>query len=384
MMTKPDPAYAPPNVVTLLTAKGKRLTKTITEAGEKLPAQTPTLFTHDAEPVEDLADLYGLLRWLDDKTDTIIVRPAVIEGAPVNIRRISSGPEQGLVDVPRYALMVDIDDLVVTFPTDWMRKPELYIRRLIRKALPECFHHAGVIAQFSSGMRADGGEPRVHLWFWLDRPLISLVIKRWLKGCPIDHGVYSRGQPHFTAAPIFESGVDPLGEQRLLHFPGPVVVVPDDIDTSAPEEADIDLSVDLSRYVNLDLHNNRWRREVLKIGDHEGGKGFHHGINAAAMAYISCHYDPQGADPLAGIDYDEFARAVLDHVRGLTLTPEREAACRRGLADMKRCFWGALPKVQRDLRTTGIRVATFDVPRGPSMTLLEMYDRGKAARDGAR
>jgi hypothetical protein len=382
MITKPDPAYAPPNVVTLLTAKGKRLTKTITKAGEKLPADTPTKFTHVADEVRDLEDLCGLLRWCSNQTDTYIVRPAVIEGVPDVIRRRCSSPAQSMVDVPLYALMVDIDKSGVVFPPDWMADPERHLRALIRKVLPPAFHDAGVIAQFSSGMSADGGEPRVHLWFWLDRPLISLVIKRWLKGCPIDFNVYSRGQPHFTAAPIFEDGVDPLGEQRLLHFPGPVVVVPDDIDTSAPEEVDVDMSVDLSRYVNLDLHDNRWRRGVLKIGDHEGGKGFHDGINAAAMAYISCHYDPQTADPLVGIDYDEFARAVLDHVRGLTLTPEREADLQARLADMKRCFCGAVPKVQAAIITRGIPFS--DVPRGPSMTLLEMYDRGKAARDGAR
>jgi hypothetical protein len=371
MRTKPDPAYEPPNVVTLLTAKGSRLTKQITKAGKKLPADTPTKFTHVADEVRDLEDLLGLLRWLNDKTDTYIARPAVIEGVPDVIRRRCSSPEQSMVDVPRSWIMVDIDEPAVVFPPDWMADPERHIRALISKVLPEAFHDAGVIAQFSSGMSADGGEPRVHLWFWLDRPLISLVIKRWLKDCPIDHGVYSRGQPHFTAAPIFEDGVDPLGEQRLLHFSGPVVVVPDDIDTSAPEEVDVDMSVDLSRYVNLDLHNNRWRREVLKIGDHEGGKGFHEGINAAAMAYISCHYDPQAADPLAGIDYDELTRAVLDHVRGLTLTPEREAACRRGLADMKRCFWGAVPKVQAAIIKRGF-IATLPLSPARTGSLAQM------------
>lgn len=371
MITKPDPAYAPPNVVTLLTAKGKRLTKTITKAGEKLPADTPTQFTHAAEPVADLEDLFGLLRWCSNQTDTYIVRPAVIEGAPTEIRRRCSSPAQSMVDVPRSWLVIDIDKEVITFPRSWMTDPERHLRALLRKVLPPAFHDAGFIAQFSSGMRADGGEPRVHLCFWLDRPLISLVIKRWLKGCPIDNAVFNRGQPHFTAAPIFEDGVDPLGEQRLLHFPGPVVVVPDDLDTSAPEEVEVDLSVDLSRYVNLDLHNNRWRREVLTIGDHEGGKGFHHGINAAAMAYISCHYDPQAADPLAGIDYDEFARAVLDHVRGLILTPEREAACRCGLADMKRGFWGALPRVQEEIRERGF-IATLPLIRARTGSLAQM------------
>lgn len=373
MMTKPDPAYAPPGVVTLLIAKGWRLTKRITKAGEKQPAETPTLFTHAAEPVADLEDLFGLLRWLNDKTDTYIVRPAVIEGAPVKLRRLSTPgyPDRGLIDVPRYALMVDIDEPGILLPRNWMADPERHLRALISKVLPEAFHHAGVIAQFSSGMSADGGTPRVHLWFWLDRPLISIAAKRWLKCCPIDDTIYNRGQPHYTAAPIFEVGVDPLGKQRLVFMPGPVVEVPEGVDTSAQEEADIDLSVDMSRFINFDYGDNRWQREISKIGDHEGGKGFHEGILAAAMAFISCHYNPQATDPLAGINYVEFERAILEHVNTLDLSPDRQADLQVRLADMKRCFWGAVPQVQREIRERGF-IATLPLPPARTGSLAEM------------
>ena len=89
------------------------------------------------------------------------------------------------------------------------------------------------------------------------------------------------------------------------------------------------------------------------------------------MAFIRCRYDPQAADPLAGIDYDELTRAVLDHVRGLTLTPEREAACRRGLADMKRCFWGAVPKVQAAIIKRGF-IATLPLSPARTGSLAQM------------
>ena len=383
-MIKPDPAYALPNVVTLLTAKDKRLTKMITSAGVQ-PAETPVLFTHAAEPVADLGDLFELLCWSSSQTDTYIVRPAVIEGAPVKIRRKSSGTEQQLIDVPRSWLMVDIDKDVLTFPRSWRRNPERYIRALIKAALPPAFHGAGVIAQFSSQMLADGGTPRVHLWFWLHRPLTSSEAKHWLNGCPIDRAVYSRGQPHFTAAPIFEDGVDPLGEQRLVFMPGPVVEVPEGIDTSAPDEGVIDVSVDMSHFINLDYGDNRWQREISKIGDHEGGKGFHEGINAAAMAFISCHYNPQAADPLAGITYAECERAIHEHVSALTdLSPKRQADLDDRLRDMRRCFWGAVQKVEAEIRKANIRVAAFQMPSGPRLTLLEMLVRGEAASDAAR
>lgn len=384
-MTRPDPAYAPPNVVTLLTAKGKRLTKAITSAGVQ-PADKPKLFTHDTEPVEDLEDLFELLCWASGQTDTYIVRPAVIEGAPIKIRRISSGPEQGFIDVPRSWLMVDIDLPVIQFPPDWNSDPERHIRALVENSLPPAFHGAGVIAQFSSSMRAGGGTPRVHLWFWLDRPLISLAVKRWLKDCPIDFNVYSRGQPHFTAAPIFEDGVDPLGDSRLVFVPGPVVEVPDDLDTTAPEEVEVDRSIDMSGLSNIDYGDNRWRRVVRTItGDPKTGKGFHDGINAAAMAYVSCKYNPQADDPLADIDYAEFEQAIHEHVSTLTdLSPERQADLQVRLADMRRCFWGAVPKVEEGIRKANIIVAAFTAPSGPRPTLLELYDRGKAASDAAR
>ena len=382
-MTSADPAYAPPNVVTLLTAKGKRLTKKITSAGVK-PAETPLLFTHAAEPVHDLEDLSGLLRWSSTQTDTCIVRPAVIEGAPAEVRRKSSGPEQVLIDMPRSWLMVDIDKDVLTFPRSWRRNPDRHIHALIKAALPPAFHGAGVIAQFSSQMLADGGTPRVHLWFWLHRPLISSEAKHWLNGCPIDRAVYSRGQPHFTAAPIFEVGVDPLGEQRLVFMPGPVVEVPKGIDTSAPDEGVIDVSVDMSHFINLDYGDNGWRRWISKIGDHEGGDGFHIAIRHAAINYIRRNYNPQAADPVADLDYAAFERAVLDHVAGFSLTPKRQADLDDRLRNMKTNFWGAVPKVEVEIREVNTRFAAFQMPSGPRMTLLEMLVRGKAASDAAR
>lgn len=346
-----DPKYAAANVVTLLTATGKRLTKSITPKGVQ-PADTPWRFTHDAEPVDNLEDMFELLRWSSTNTDTYIVRPAVINGAPPTIRRLSgSCPEQSLIDVPRNWIMVDIDKDILQFPCTWRRNPERHIRALISVALPHAFQGAGVIAQFSSQMQPEGGTPRVHLWFWLDRPLISLAAKRWLEGCPIDDAVYNRGQPHFTAAPIFEHGVDPLGDSRLIFLPGSVVTVPDNINTSALNGDDVALHVDISRFINLDFGNLRWRREIPKIGD---TKGFHVGINDAAMAYITCTYNPQAEAPLASIDYIEFERAVMEHVSTLKLTPERRIDLDNRLHEMHRCFWGALPRVQQEIRKFGL------------------------------
>lgn len=378
-MMAPAPAYASPNVVTLLTAKGKRLTKTMACDGTKRNSGDTKvkLFNHDAERVADLKDMFGLLRWSSSQTDTYIIRPAVIEGAPALIRRMArADPEMGLIDVPRSWLMVDIDKPVIRFPRNWRRNPERHIRALIKAALPEAFPGAGVIAQFSSQMSADGGTPRVHLWFWLDQPLISLAAKRWLKGCPIDHMVYSRGQPHYTAAPIFEGGVDPLGDQRLVFMPGPVVDVPRYLDTSARDEINIDLSFDMSRFLNLDFCDSRWRRAISKIGDHDGGKGFHDGINAAAMAYISCTYNPQAEDPLVSIDYAEFERAVLEHVAGFTLTPKRQADLDERLRDMRRCFWGAVPQVEEGIRNFGLPAIPATAPPRKG-SLAEVMARAK-------
>jgi hypothetical protein len=388
MTIKPDPAYASANVLTLLTAKGTKLTKTITRAGEKQPADEVKLFTHDAEPVEDLADLYGLLRWLNDKIDTIIVRPAVLEGAPDVIRRIStpsSDPKRPrcLIDIRRYWLMIDIDKLVIRFPRGWRRNPERYIRRLIKKALPEAFHGAGVIAQFSSGMSADGGEPRVHLWFWLDVPLISIAANRWLKDCPIDDTIYNRGQPHFTAAPIFEDGVDPLGEQRLVFMPGPVVEVPECIDTSAPEEIDVDLSVDLSRYVNPDFGDTSWKLWLPKMGDHDGGDGFHLAIRNVTINYVRQNYNPQSTDPVGDLDYPRLEQAILDHARTIKgLSPKRQADLDDRLRKMKPSFRGAVPKVQHEIRKRGF-IATPPLPPARTGSLAEMMARASSeAQDG--
>jgi hypothetical protein len=167
----------------------------------------------------------------------------------------------------------------------------------------------------------------------------------------------------------------------MVFLPGPVVKVPEGVDTSAPEEIEVDTSVDMSRFINPDFGDNRWRHAILKIGDHKGSKGFHNAIRDAAMAYISCCYDPQAADPLASIEYTEFEKAVLERVASLKLTPQRQNDLDDRLQEMERCFWGALPRVQKGIRERGF-IATPTLPPARTGSLAEMMARATSEAQG--
>ena len=69
-------------------------------------------------------------------------------------------------------------------------------------------------------------ELRLHLWFWCDRPACDGSLRPWVKSIPYaDASLFNSVQPHYTAAPIFVGGVDPVTERSGL-LPGGVVTLP--------------------------------------------------------------------------------------------------------------------------------------------------------------
>lgn len=54
------------------------------------------------------------------------------------------------------------------------------------------------------------GKIRVHLWYWLGKPVSNSNMRAWLSELPLDLSLFRTVQPHFTANPIFLDGaVDP-------------------------------------------------------------------------------------------------------------------------------------------------------------------------------
>ncbi len=220
-----------------------RLTKTYTFDGgawdQTSAGAKGTWFTHEWREVGDLHALAHLLRALEGRPHSAVVRGAlarpVSPGTP--IRRLKArrrdNPEALWVECERRWVMVDIDDgLEAPDALDWSN-PETWpeVLRGVCARLGAPFARAGCVAQWSAS--AGGVKPglRVHLWFLLDTPVCDDALKAWAKGvvgawtsgtggAPVDAALYQSQQLHFCATPLFRGASDPL-PMRTIVLDGP-------------------------------------------------------------------------------------------------------------------------------------------------------------------
>lgn len=317
-----------PSSVVLLSAPGHTFSKTIHLDGTVEGNGHARWFNYEHATLAGIDALGDLLRTLSAQRDCFPIRGAVRSnlkphGAQIRRKSARGDQHQYIVDAPRYWVMVDIDGSDFFVPPDWLGDPEASIRAIVRAELPEGFHNAAVIAQWSSSMRASGGIAKVHLWFWLSRPVWSIELKHWLSNQ--DTSVFHPVQEHFTAAPVYmgpprvrgffkESGcedpsLDELGASRVLRLDGTVVRVPDTV----PEPPD--------PYANSGYDNGNGtnlQRYIDAIGDHAGGLGLHRPIRDAALSYASTN----GPDA----DWGCFRTLIRETVESALLDPQKRKA----------------------------------------------------------
>lgn len=129
--------------------------------------------------------------------------------------RRSNGPGAPFVETARYWAMLDIDGQMAP---DFTANPA-EAAALIRQILPEpfrlasCYWHASSSAGFKPGAR-------LHLWFWLSRPLSSAEWRAWIRDWQVkpDWQVFKTVQPHYTADPVLLVP-DPMAERSGI-LPG--------------------------------------------------------------------------------------------------------------------------------------------------------------------
>jgi hypothetical protein len=330
--------YDHPDAMVTLKAPGKRLTKLVTPSGVE-PADDGFRFEHDLCDVGTLDNLFDAVADLSGCPDEIVVRGAVIEGAGPKIyrRHRKEDPERSLIEAPRRWVMVDVDRLIPGFeglPPDWAGAD---IRAMIRAYLPPAFHKAGCVVSWSSSMgtaKTDDGMlvPKVHLFFLLDRPTGSDELKHWLDPKKIDASVFSPSQPHYTAAPIFDGGKDPVGERRVQRLDGPRVEVPETIEPPAPAPGKPGSNViDWDTVVPWRERLERWTEDV--------GENLHDMLRDAAWAFVN-HERNHGRDP----DFDVFRAAVLEIVGPKVDTKDLARREDRLGPDLRRSFDTALAR----------------------------------------
>jgi hypothetical protein len=217
-----------PGDLTILRAPGRRLTKLITESDvvgyDRAAVFEPTAFRF--ETVEDLANL------LDDlagQTDACIIRGTLKRehaGRRLVLRRYRDRQDVPAPFEPaaRQWLMIEIDDLPAPAGVD--PADPVLAGAAARMALPAPFWSARAAVQLSSSAGIKPGI-RLHLWFWLDRPVADAEAKRWLKDAPVDLAIYQPVGIHYVASPVLAGVDDPCCDGRLAVLPGyPEVAVP--------------------------------------------------------------------------------------------------------------------------------------------------------------
>lgn len=260
-----------------------------------------------------------------------------------------------IVDLPSRIVMIDIDNSEVVLPNDWLDAPDEWADKVISADLPEYFHGAGCVVQWSGSVAPSGGKAKVHLWFLLTRPINSATLKGWL-GIVGDDAVYSANHPYYTAAPICLDAngckiADPLGNDRVFLLEGPPVVVPSDVKGVASDNNPSTVyAPDKVPMLNPDLGGSRWRDKLDLIGDHEGGHGFHNAIRTVLMVAAREMYDPR--QPTIDHAFDIVEEAIVETARKAHLSSPDRATKRDDRIKKKnlwRSFIGAIDNVRLGL-----------------------------------
>lgn len=178
------------------------------------------MFAPSTIEVASIEDVYKALESLQSAARRCVIRGTLRDDLDDAPQEKFSGktfyPRTRAVydDKPRHWVMFDADgfDCVLTDPNE---EPAAACLEFVQATLPEQFHNATFVWQLSSSAGMKEGL-RAHVWFWLDNPANSAQLREWHKvnGLKFDASPFKSVQPHYTAAPIFESIEDPC-EQRL-------------------------------------------------------------------------------------------------------------------------------------------------------------------------
>jgi len=163
----------------VLTAEGHILTKRVSP---KKMEQYGRAWCFRAEVLEpkDLKEIFQVLQVLEQDPCSAIVRGELLPGVSTDepIRRLMRPKDDSpatLQDCARPWVMIDVDHHV---EHDQQADPE-GAARLVVESLPEHFQGCDVIWQASASAGLSN-EVKVHLWFWLPRPMTSVEVRQWI------------------------------------------------------------------------------------------------------------------------------------------------------------------------------------------------------------
>jgi hypothetical protein len=365
---------APPGRITILQdAQGRALTKSFRWLGGKLSKGNYPNASEFRATVAEVHDLASLGQVLDAVVST--GNPAVIRGEPGRFYPRDGSPafrllrpQEGLVaartgarisqeqirkhelvadhdtrwavswlpmfeDAYRYWVIFDVDRVPVPehMAGDWVDDPDAAIEHVLG-LMPEPFQPASCWWSLSSSAavpsktgREVSKDFKLRLAFWLDRPLTSAQVKRWMKAerAPVDMSLFNPIQLHYIARPKLGHGMHDPVPRRVGMWRGEVDVVevpeilpepePDSYETGdAAEFAPVEGLDDLCAMLRARLQDEPHVREHLM----QGARAYirKHGTNVeqkplvAALEGVAREFRSHGEVASYGVD------RLVDHV----------------------------------------------------------------------
>lgn len=277
--------------VTLLYNQHEAATKTIHADGTQSVKAAASFLTYFEEfKVSNIRDLSALLTRLEMNPRAFVIRGAPTDAAVPGtlVRRLKNAQPDGtpayFKEIERPYLMIDIDSLVAP---DHINPTSVEAVEYAIGQLPTEFRGATAFFQFSSNAGLRGQTIKLHLWYWLDRPLSNDLLRSWSKSVNekcgtklIDPALYQAVQPHFIAAPIL-IGIDNPVTQRSGLLPK----TNESVSLVVPE-------AHASNYSNFS-HAKSTEQDILsasewlsKVGDFPGGLGFHEPLRQASWHLV--------------------------------------------------------------------------------------------------
>ena len=172
---------------------------------------------------------------MEIEPNKFVIRGGLIESRNSSgLRRLAKPKEDSpanFEEVDCQWRLLDIDE--VDIPDSFIagQSPLIDLIQHVIQLLPDAFNVSDCWYQFSSSMGIKAGKIRVHLWYWLSKPVSNLNMRAWLSESPVDLSLFRTLQPHYTANPIFLDGaVDPWPNRSGMFNSGNDVIavqVPD-------------------------------------------------------------------------------------------------------------------------------------------------------------
>jgi hypothetical protein len=224
------------DTITTLRAPYRRLAKLIRLDGTIQDYDSAMMFDMAENEVADLDHLEQILRYLLPRRDLCAVRGAIADADRTSRVRRLLHPDDKTGDVPtikdadHYWIGLDVEGVVR--PDNVDASDLISCGFLAIAQLPSEFHGARCIVQASAGHGLKPGC-RLRLWFWGSRPLSGAELTYWMRRSPVDSCLFRPAQITYTAAPVFESGVDHL-PNRIIDLPGVATVTVPSAEELAP------------------------------------------------------------------------------------------------------------------------------------------------------